>query len=1143
MKNLFRLTRRRQKNVHLRKIWMTMKLTLFLFFIGITQMVASEAYSQTTKMTLQLSDATVKEVLNRIEENSEFFFLYNSKLVNVDRKVDVDVKDQKIDEILNSLFRETDVVYTVVDRQIVLTNKADQAGFMQQPQRSISGKVTDQSGGSIPGASIVVKGTTTGVTTDNGGNYSLTLPEKAQSLVFSFVGMKTQEVVIGNKAYLNITLLEEAVGLDEVVTVGYGTMRKSDLTGSIVSVKSNEIKNLPVNSIAEALQGRVAGVMVDKNNGKPGATSEIIIRGVGSINGLSPLFVIDGVARGNNANYNPKDVESIEIIKDASAAAIYGAQAAGGVVLITTKKGSYNEKTQIDFTAYTGVRQITNSYKMLETPDYIRAKQGIGENYASWSNPSLLPNTNWFDELFQAGREQSYLLSMRGGSNKMSYYLSGGYEREDGIQKNNFWERYSLRFNADYKLTDKITFGHQLYMVKISENPATMNVPWRTLPFMAVYNPDGSFASVPVESSSSGGNDVANLAYNHFKNGSLLLDANLFADWSIIKGLNFRVTGAGGFGGGFVDSFTETDILRKAANTASYNKSSSYSESYTLTTLLTYAKLFGKHDFKVMGGYEIKKSFGSSLSASANTFPLSVVESFALSTNPVKSASGSLGYGRGLSQFGRLNYAFDNKYLLTANIRRDGSPKFGPKNRWGVFPSISAGWKVNEESFFKNLNLGFVDLLKPRVSWGILGSDAAIANFAYEPSYQQVTLHSFDEKTSTGGFNSIKVVNEAIKWEEIHTMDIGLDLSMFNNKLTASGEYYSRQTKDMLYNLTIPISTGIGNVNSAPTSMPVNIGSISNKGWEFSVSYRDKVGELSYGLSGNLSHNVNKVINLGLPNAYIYNGSLDFMSGNSPFKTVNGLPVGQIYGLITDGLIQTKAEIDALNDNATAKALAAGTIKPGAKAYYNNINTGAGDWRFKDLNGDGKISDADRTNIGNPWPKFQYGFDLQLAYKGFDFSAQVVGIAGRDVINGVKAFQQNFQQDYQTTSEIFNASYFLNNGLTDRPRLGLWDPAKPTSYIRDPSNNYRFYSTYFVEDGSYLKIKNISLGYTIPKFLLEKINISKLRIYVSGQNLFTFTKFTGLDPEFGNDVKNHGLYGISMYPQTKLFSFGVEASF
>ena len=1126
----------------LKKTLLIMRIAIFLLLVGFLQTYADDAYSQKTKLSISFSNTEVAKILDKIENLSEFYFLYNEKLIDATRKVSIDAKDERIEEVLKSLFLGTDVEYTITNRKIILAPAY--LSETQQQGKKITGKVTDKSGASIPGAAVIVKGTNIGVTTNIDGGYSLAIPADAKVLVFSFVGMTTQEIIIGTKNTVSVTLEEETISLEEVIAIGYGTMKKSDLTGSITSVKSDKIKNMAVKSIAEALQGRVAGVMVDKSSGKPGATSEIIIRGVGSINGLSPLFVIDGVARGNNANYNPKDVESIEIIKDASAAAIYGAQAAGGVVLITTKKGNFNEKTQIDFTSYTGVRQITNTYKMLETPDYIRAKKGIGENYASWSNPALLPNTNWFDEIFQAGKEQAYLLSIRGGSSKMSYYLSGGYEREDGIQKNNYWERYSLRFNADYKLNSKVTFGHQLYMVKVSENPATMNVPWRSLPFMAVYNADGSFASVPIESSSSGGNDVASLAYNHFKNGSLLLDANLFADWEIIKGLNFRVTGAGGFGGGFVDSFTETDILRKAANFASYNKSSSYSESYTLTSLLTYSRLFGKmHDFKVMAGYEIKKSFGSSLSASANTFPISVVESFALSTNPTKSASGALGYGRGLSQFGRLNYAYDNKYLLTANIRRDGSPKFGPLNRWGVFPSVSVGWKANEESFFKNLNLGFIDLLKPRVSWGILGSDAAIGNFAYQPAYQQITLHSYDGINSVGGFNSIKVVNEAIKWEEIHTIDAGIDISLFKNRLSASAEYYSRQTKDMLYNLTIPLSTGIGNLNSSPSAMPVNIGSISNKGWELSISYRDKAGDFSYGLSGNLSHNENKVIDLGIPTAYIYNGSLDFMSGNSPFKTVNGQPVGQIYGLITDGLIQNQQEIDALNANATAKALAAGTIKAPAVAYYNNIRTGPGDWKFKDLNNDGKISDLDRTFIGNPWPKYQYGFDLQLGWKGFDFSAQLVGIAGRDVINGVKAFQQCFQQDYQTTYDVFGASFFLDNGLTDRPRMGLWDPANPTSYIKDPSNNYRFYSSYFVEDGSYLKIKNVSLGYNVPTFLVEKISISRLRVYLSGQNLFTFTKFTGLDPEFANDVKNHGLYGISTYPQTKLFSFGLEVSF
>jgi TonB-dependent starch-binding outer membrane protein SusC len=325
--------------------------------------------------------------------------------------------------------------------------------------------------------------------------------------------------------------------------------------------------------------------------------------------------------------------------------------------------------------------------------------------------------------------------------------------------------------------------------------------------------------------------------------------------------------------------------------------------------------------------------------------------------------------------------------------------------------------------------------------------------------------------------------------------------------------------------------------------MPVNIGKISNKGWELTVSYRDRKGDLAYSISGNLSQNHNKVIDLGLPNAYIYSGSLSFMSGNSPFKTVNGQPVGQIYGLVTEGLIKDQGEVDGLNAVATQKALAAGTIKPGAVAYYNQQYTGPGDFKYKDLNGDGKITDLDRTFIGNPWPKLQYGFNVDLAWKGIDFMVQFFGITGRDVINGSKIFEQSFQQDYQSTAAIFNASYFLGNGLTNQPRLGLIDPSNPNKFIIDPSKNYGWYSSYFVENGSYLKVKNLSVGYTLPSSIINKLRLTKFRIYVTGQNLLTFTKFTGLDPEFSNDVKNHGLYGIDTYPQTKLFSVGLDVGF
>ncbi|PWJ54481.1 TonB-linked SusC/RagA family outer membrane protein [Dyadobacter jejuensis] len=1133
-----------------------MTLCFLLSMVCQTQASTPSLASNPTKISIIKMSKPLKEALKEVEKQTPYRFFYNHQQINVAKVVNVNVVNSTIEKALNEIFKNTDIFYQVSGRQILLSPRhahlpdslsmLERVGKPHEPQlilHRIEGKITGTEGDPIPGVNVVVKGTTIGTSTNIEGEYVLNAPDKDVTLVYSFIGYKTKEVAVAGKSTLDVTLETDIQALGEVVVVGYGTEKRSDLTGSVTSIKADAIKNLPVRSVSEALQGRAAGVMINKESGKPGSNSQIIIRGVGSINGLNPLFVIDGIVRGNNSNFNPKDIESIEIIKDASAAAIYGAQAAGGVVLITTKKGSFNQKPSFNFSSNVGVRSITKSYKMLDTQDYIRARRGIKQDYGLWNDPNL-PNTDWFDELFQSGQEQTYMLSMNGGTAKAKYYVSAGYERENGIQKSNYWERYSLRINNDYQLSKKFTFGHMIYMAKTSTNPATRGIPWRSLPYMAVRNEDGSFASVPGEVEFSGGNDVASLAYMHQKNGTLLLDGVLFADWELAKGLNFRTTAGGGFSGSFEDSFTEKNLLLRTALPESYTKSSSYGESYQLTTQLTYAKnFFEKHDFKIMAGYEIKKSNTATLSANATGFPVQVAESFALSTNPNKTASGALGYGRFLSQFARLNYTFDNRYILTANLRRDGSTKFGPDKRYGVFPSVGVGWKINEEAFFQNLNTSFITLLKPRLSWGILGNDAAISNFTYQPAYQQVQQHSFDEVNTVGGFNSIKVVNTAIKWEEINTINAGLDINMFGDRLSLSAEYYDRQTKDMLYNLPIPLSSGIAAFGAANSTMPVNIGKISNKGWEFTASYRDQKGELSYNITGNISQNFNKVLDLGLPNAYIYSGSLNFMSGNSPFKTVNGQPVGQIYGLIAEGLIQDQGQMETLNAIATEKALAAGTINAGATAYYNHQYTGPGDILYKDLNGDGKISDLDRTFIGNPWPKFQYGFNVDLAWKGIDFMVQFFGIAGRDIINGSKIFEQSFQQDYQSTYDIFGASYFLGNGLTDQPRLGLEDPSNPDKFILDPSRNYAWYSSYFVENGSFLKVKNLSIGYTLPDAVANKLKLQKFRIYLTGQNLLTFTKFTGLDPEFSNDVKNHGLYGINTYPQTKLFSVGLDLSF
>ena len=1005
-------------------------------------------------------------------------------------------------------------------------------------ERTVSGKVTDEHGNPLIGATIVVKDapTVSGTITGPDGSFSLTVPARS-TLLITYVGYKSLTLPVLNRDELKIVLEEEAERLDNVVVVGYGTQSKSDLTGSIASVKADDFKDVPARSVAEALQGKVAGVMVSKTSGKPGSGSDIVIRGVGSINGLNPLFVIDGVACDNNSNYNLNDIESIEVIKDASAAAIYGSRAAGGVVLITTKKGSFNAKPKLSFTSHVGVRQYTDMYDLLGTTDYIRVKQALGENYPIWSDPASLPNTDWVDEIYQSGIEQSYNLSLTGGSEKFRYYLSGAYERENGIQMNNYWERISARLNVDYKVNNSVTVGTRIYLARLRGNPYTESFPWVSIPYMNVYDEDGDYAAVPSGIDFDGSNPVAVIALQHQKQSDLLANADLFVDWEIVKGLKLNLTGSAQLGGGYDDNYSEPNNLGRSPSKDSYTKALNYDEQYTFTATLSYARKFGRHDFKAMLGWEAKNAHFADLSATATDFPVNDPLSFALSTNINKTASGALSEDRFLSQFGRLNYSFDNRYLLTVNFRRDGSPKFGPKNRWGVFPSVSVGWKISEEPFFKSWNQQWITSLKPRFSWGILGNDQALNKFAYMAAFQNVTVHSFDGTTAVGGYNNIKVINEDIKWESIYNTNVGLDLDLFRNRLSFSFDYYQRITKNMIYALSTPNSAGITSMGgglTAMSTMPVNIGRIDNEGWELLVSYRNNIGYFNYAVSGNVSQNRNRVVDLGLPTVYIYGGGGHPNTGPSPCKTVNGQPISQFWGLKTDGMITSQEEIDALN----AKAQANG------HDYYHQRLTGIGDLKYVDLNNDGTIDDEDCTFIGNPWPKVQYGFNISLEWRGIDFSADFTGIAGNDVMNLSRSYTESVQQSSNTTADVFGASYFLGNGLTSRPRIVTPDPANGNAPVKDPNYNYQRYSDYFVEDGSYLKLKNITLGYTFPKRWTRKAKIDRIRIYVSASNLLTFTDFSGLDPEFSTTTKTaYGIYYGSTYPQTKMISFGLDMNF
>ena len=1112
-----------------------MRLTFLSLLISVSSLFASNVDSQVAKVSINIQDQSILDVVQAIEKQTDYLFVYDKNDIDLDRKLSLVANDISVADVLSGVFNNTNVVFAKVGSNIILMPKTS----IPQQQR-ISGTVTDATNGDpIIGANVIVEGTALGVITDLKGKFSIDLPDANSTIIISYVGYNTETIQINGETNIEVKLVPDITNLDEIVVVGYGVQRKSDLTGAVASIKSDDIKNLSVQSMNEALQGRVAGVYVTKGEGRPGNNSNIIIRGAASINGMGPLYIVDGVATSTGNNFNIKDIESIEILKDAGSCAIYGAQSAGGVVLITTKRGASADKMKIDFSANYGVRTATNLYDLLDTEEFIKAKKAAGWNYPSWDDPSLLPNTNWVDELFDSGKDQNYNLSLSGGNSKMTYFISGNYEREDGVRIDNWFQRYSLRLNSDYRVNKRLKIGESIYLYKTGENAAEGGgIPFRSVPTMDVYdisNPYGGWGRQPVEGYYEGPNPKASELGRHRTNNDYGINGNVFADLEILTGLNFKTTLSGYIGNNNRSDFEEAYYYGSLSKPeASFSKNFGSGESYMANFVLTYARAFGKHEVKLMAGYEASKGHGTDLYGATSQFTVPIAQSFNLSTRSERSASGSISNGRGLSQFGRINYGFAGKYLFTANIRRDGSDKFGKENRWGVFPAFNLGWRISEENFVKN-GVPQISNLKIRGGWGILGSDN-LNQFLYEPAYDNLDLHSFDGTIRSTGWGVVKFPNNSIKWEEVRSTNIGFDLGLFNNKLSITTDWYVRNTLDMIYQIQLPLSSGIGKHNSNPDRVPVNLGKIQNKGIEFAVNYNNTYGQLKINLGVNGSFNKNLVEKLSDDNVPIYEGQPTPWNA-SIGRTESGQPMGQFWGFIAEGIFQNDAEIQARNNDAKQRAIANGSAEPTDEVYYQQKQTGAGDLKYSDIDGDGRITDEDKTYIGNPWPKMLYGFNVNLEYKGFDLGIFLQGAFGNEIYNAARGLTQNLFGDNNTTSDVFAASNFNGNGITSQPRLGFDESG---SYVRDPNGNFKNPSSFFVEKGSYMKLRNLQVGYTLPKAIVGRLRITSARVYLSGQNILTFTKYKGLDPEIGGGVKSQGIDDPGTYPHTRLISFGVE---
>lgn len=1033
-----------------------------------------------------------------------------------------------------------------------------------QPARAqnkvITGMVMDDKGGPLSGATVRILTSAKGVTTDANGRFTISVPPEATTLLISYVGYDPQEVSVRNLAEVRVSLKPSRSSLNEVVVVGYGVQKRKDLTGSVASVKGNDIKELPVTDVTAALQGRAAGVEVIQNSGQPGgSTPTIIIRGLSSLHQPAPLYIVDGV-RVPGDNINIQDIASIDILKDASAAAIYGSAAAGGVILITTKKGS-GPKPQVNFNARYGVSVPKLYDNLLRKKDFITFENVINPTYfANATQTDTLADVDWVKAIYGNAYEQNYNLSVAGASPAVNYLFSGFYNAQKGIFIQNYSNIGGVRVNTDYKLGNWIKIGEQLAVSQrktqplVGQDAELHNPPFRSMPIIPIKNKNGTWGTVPPGYGIQfGGPNAVGAAYAaqaiDFQNN---FQGNVYAEIKLPFHLNFRSTLGYSYYLETEDFYQApfnfgADVDATNALNKMYNQSGQLLDNF----VLTYDQEFGKHAINAVAGYEqiTTKIDNLYTTVSSNGLP---DYSIITTSNSTTTATGAYDpNGLIKSYFGRLNYNFDKRYYISGSIRQDANfTVFGPQKQKGVFSAASAGWTISDESFFQAM-LPTVSLLKLRGSYGTLGN-SNVPPYTFAAFYGPYSGVAGFGNTSVNGANfapgaplligsSINTIsNPNLHWETVTETNLGLDGELWHGTVYFSVEWYNKVTKDMLYALPLPPNAGF----SSPFF--TNIGNVQGRGVDILLGYKDKMGPVSYDITATAGFNTNKVTNLdGIATDALYDGLNYYNNGNATYGamigqyltiTKNGLPFGSFYGYKALGLFKTDAQ-------------AAASAQPNAHAgdliYEHNSKNGT------------TLSSADEQVIGNPNPKLVYGINIKVSYKGWDLMALFNGVAGVQLFNGVKAYAQHpFESDANVTTAALKDSYFGSNGLTSQPRMGFVNSTG--GYIDDPNGNYTKPSTYFIENGSYLKLKNLQIGYSFSNAAMERIKIRSARIFVMGNNLLTITKYSGIDPEVGSaysqaatngyvggsvGVTTRGLDAVSQYPQTKIYSAGIDVNF
>lgn len=1075
-----------------------MKRVKLLALLFVVLLCATTAAAQ--KVTLDFRHAKLEHVMSEITEQTGYQFNYSQPVVDPGKFVSISVKKAKLEQALDILFGNTDVEYTIKDKRIFLTARKSKDTGKTEKQK-VSGVVTDQNGEPVIGASVVLRGNKTGVVTDIDGVFVLPGVTPGALVDISSVGYMGT-TVRADRPELRVTLAEDTKLLDEVVVIGYGQMKRKDITTAVSVVSTKDIDERPIVSAAQALQGKAAGIQVVQPSGAPGSGLAIRVRGATSVQASNePLYVVDGMPTDEISSLSPNDIESMQVLKDASSAAIYGARAANGVVLITTRRGS-SGVAKVKFSAYAGISRLGRKIKALDTEQYKELMADLGKvsNVAPNIPADEHRYVDWTDLFFGTGVNQNYQLSLQNGNERLQYFISGGYTDEKGIVKKAHFKRYNFRANIDSRQTKWLTLGLNFSYSNtkgqwVRESSSSMRAGSilsviNTPPFMQQWDPanpgqydESAYGSRILNPLAA--NAADNVTSTDFIKGSFMLNIDIY------KGLKFKSTFGIDFYNErwdyFLDPFSTSD---GRSTKGRVEESSARNFEWLFENILTYDRSWGGHNLSLLGGATQQRAQykGSWMAGFDLSESYPDIHSIAAANQIDKDACGSGASAWSLASFlGRVAYNYESRYLLSANFRADGSSRFAPGHRWGYFPSVSAGWRISDESFMEPLRPAVNDM-KIRVGWGMNGNQGGIGNYPYLATMSASRVPPTSDNLFPGmAITPYSAANKELTWEKTTQWNAGIDLSMFGTRVNFSIDAYYKKTTDLLLTVSLP-----SNVN-LPGGITRNDGEMTNKGLEFNLSTQNFTGDFSWTTDFNISFNRNKLTKLGLNKIYYYDEMYETREMAVVLK--EGLPLGSFFGYVSDG-----------------------------------VDPETGDIIYRDLNNNGTTDPGDRTVIGCAQPDFIYGMTNTLSYKGLSFSFFLQGSQGNDIFNATRIDTEGMT-DFRNQSTAVLDRWKRPGMITDIPRVGN---------VENVHN-----STRFVEDGSYLRLKSVTLSYDLNKSLLRRMRLSKLQVYVTGQNLLTLTKYSGYDPEvnaFGSNAVVQGVdYGT--YPQSKAVIFGLNVEF